>query len=72
MAVQGREHLEDAAKMYEELAKKHPESAYGRLAEKRAEVLNDETKRNEVHRLYQDLDRAIFPFDPRKDAPPAP
>jgi hypothetical protein len=72
MAVTNRSHLETAAEMYQELAKAHPKSAYGRLAEKRAEVLNDETKRAEVARLYQELDTAMFRFDPRKDVPPAP
>lgn len=73
MAVQDpRKHLENAAEMYQELAKAHPKSAYGQLAEKRAEILNDETKRAEVARLYQDLDTAAFRFDPRKDVPPLP
>jgi hypothetical protein len=72
MAVTDRNRLATAAEMYDEVAKKHDKSAYGELAQKRAEILNDETKRAEVARLYQELDTAMFRFDPRKDVPPAP
>jgi hypothetical protein len=40
---------------YKEVADNHKDTAFGKLAQKRWEVLNDKDKREEVLKVYQDL-----------------
>lgn len=56
-AIEDRDKLESAKELYEELAKAHPNSPYGQLAQKRAEVLSDRARRDEVADVYVELGR---------------
>lgn len=68
-AVRARErsqHLDNALKRYQELAKKHKNSAHGKDAAKRAEIL--EKNRPEIVSFYRDLqDRLNIPEDDPDD-----
>jgi hypothetical protein len=52
-------HLDRALGLFEELAKAHPKSAYGQLAEQRVEILSDDTKRRAVADVYKELETAM-------------
>lgn len=59
LAIEDRKHLDRAIDYFKELVEKHPKSAYGKLAEKRLEILNDPDTRREVSNIYQELERGI-------------
>lgn len=65
LAIEDRKHLDTAIDYYDEVAKKHPNSAYGQLAAKRLETLNSSEGRREVSQIYQDLQTLT-----RMDRPP--
>ncbi len=57
LAIEDRKRLDVAIDAYKELVDKHAKSAYGKLAEKRLEILNDPDQRAEVADIYQELER---------------
>lgn len=59
LAIEDRKHLDAAIESYKDVVDKHPKSAYAKLAEKRLEILNDPAKRDEVSKIYQDLERHL-------------
>ena len=59
LAIEDRKYLDIAIDTYKVLVEKHPKSAYGKLAEKRLEILNDPDKRREVNDIYHELQRGI-------------
>jgi len=54
--------LDTALEHYQDLAKAHPKSAYGQLAVKRVEALNDSDRRREIAKVYTDMQTTLFPF----------
>ena len=56
LAVENRSRLDSAKDLYEDVAKKHPDSAFGQLAAKRVDALTNDTTRKEITDLYQELD----------------
>ena len=69
-AVEDPKKLESARDMYGKLAKSHKDSAYGQLAQKRFEMLEDTNRFDETQRFYTQLARARFM--PDFAPPPAP
>jgi hypothetical protein len=69
LALEDGKHLDSAIELYQDLSKKHPTSAYGRLAEKRLETLTNDEKRLEISGVYRDLQNVIRfdRFDPKMD-----
>lgn len=66
LAIDDRhKHLDRAVERYEDLVKsaKHKGTAYGQLAEKRLEALNDKERRQEISDVYQDLQNLAPRFD---------
>jgi hypothetical protein len=62
-AIQDRDKLDVALEKYQELARNHRDTAYGQLAEKRAEVLGNEKGKADVARVYQELQTSLRLFD---------
>jgi hypothetical protein len=57
--IRDRKHLDTALERYKKLAEKHTDSAYGKMAAKRVEVLEDAQKREQVLNLYAQLQRSF-------------
>jgi hypothetical protein len=69
LAIEDRKHLDAAIDYYKELAdEKYRSTSFGKLAEKRLEILNDPTKLEEVSKIYQDIERRMpaFPLGGKK------
>ena len=54
-AVRNRKHLDDALASYQAVVAKHKDSAFGKLAVDRIEILEDAAKKAEVANFYTDL-----------------
>ena len=59
MALQKIEHLDTAAKYYNELVDKYKDTAEGKFAKGRLDLLNDEKKKAEVADVYNSLRRDL-------------
>jgi hypothetical protein len=58
--IENPKKLESARDLYKELATKHKDTAYGQLAQKRYEMLEDANKFDETQRFYTQLARSRF------------
>jgi hypothetical protein len=63
-AVQNRDRLDSAKRMYEELAKNHPKSAHGKLAARWVENFADDSKRTEIAQFYAQMQNDLKVMQP--------